>query len=189
MSEPMEPICTYGSGDEAARYLCAAMDEPEAAAYEEHYFGCEECARELELGAGIRPARMARRKRVRAIWGGLAAAAALAAIFAGSGVMMRRDSPPAAPAWRSDSAPLMATVTRRDGALEIRWNRVAGASFYLIGIYSADGRPIRQISATSPEAAIGADAIGGSPSPLYLRIEALDAQGSLITRSPLQALR
>ena len=98
----------------AERYLLGEMSEPERDEFEDHFFGCIECADSVRDGVrvvdGIRAERRVAAPAPRfATWAGIAAAVALVAILAVQNASLRRES-------AATLAPHIAAVTVLDGA-------------------------------------------------------------------------
>jgi len=188
--------CPYENESEVrSRYLAGALPEAEAEAYERHYFDCPACAEAIEVGTrlragfGKRPVEVSTRSapaRVGRPWLALAAAAAAALIAFGVLQVARRT--PAAPAsvLRSggDAPQDVRVEAGGDGALNVHWTAVVGATRYAVRVHSSDGSELWKTETAEPRAAVPrADLQSAAGKPLRVEVDALDARGRVLGTS------
>jgi anti-sigma factor RsiW len=169
------------------RYLAGRLSEPEATAFEEHYFGCERCWALVQQGlalqgamAGTAPSSV---RHARRSWWGLAAAGALAAGIGLWLVVARPIEPPA------DSIRGRASITVRaatDGrAASAVWAPVAGADIYHVRLFAADGALLYQRRLADTAIAIPLDSTPSATGGAFWDVEALDRMRDPVGRSEL----
>ena len=171
----------------ARRYVAGLLPVAEAESFEEHYFACDQCWREIETANEIRQALMPRaggRARTRPAWPFLAAAAVAA--FAFVGVMQWRGSQSPQQVWRDGSGNDLRTEARISGdSIELSWQAPQQADHYQIQIFSSDGELVATRTVTRPQASFPRGEIARAA---HYRIVALDELGGTIADSALQPL-
>lgn len=175
--------CAYAESDSAARYVQGRLAGDDAERFEEHYFACESCWTEVQAGLALRasaPRPAARPSRF--AWRALPAAAALL-LFAGAGwlVLRERMAPPdalrgGAPAWTL-------RAERHDGELMAQWAPVPGAAAYRLRVHAPDGSPLAALETSTPPLRVPVGSFAPH-SKVFLVVEAIDASGAVIDRSP-----
>ncbi len=186
--------------DLEANYLAGTLSADDAAAYEAHYFGCDDCWRSLhratELRAAFslpeqlpnllpkqRPARRARR------WG--FAAAAVLVIAVGAGVFMREpvDDPESRTTLRGANDAFTVRASTEARATRIAWGAVPDADRYVVRLYRADGQLVLERETADTSFALSADSLPPQPGSdaLYWQVLALDRLRQSLARSPLTA--
>lgn len=206
MSHP--PIdCARGDRHElVARYLAGTMSGPEAEAFEEHFFGCEECWAAVRRGVEVRAAfqepageaspasastaHVAPLVRRRAWWP-LAAAAALLIAAVTSWRVMALHHPGATTLDQERSAGAPAVHVRTDtGALAVTWSPVPSAAGYRVRLFTADGSVLldREVADTAlaPSTAVPNASPGAR---VFWEVDALNGVRDVIARSALTAAR
>ena len=176
-------ICAWAETNSAARYVQGRLAGDAAEKFEEHYFACESCWTEVQAGLALRasaPRPAARPSR--SAWRALPAAAALL-LFAGAGwlVLRERIAPP--DALRGDAPAWTVRTEPRDGDLLAHWPPVPRAASYRVLIHAPDGSPLATLEAPTPLLRLPAGSFGSHPK-VFLVVEAIDASGAMIDRSP-----
>lgn len=173
--------------DLAGRFVAGGLPAEEAERFEEHYFACQECWREVVTANDIRQAlvpRSATRGPRRSAWPMLAAAAVAA--FAFVGVMQWRESQSREPVFRDASRSGLQTEARISGDLvELSWQAPPQADRYQVQIFRDDGELVATKAVTNPQASFPRTEIAGAA---RYRILALDELGGTIADSALQPL-
>ena len=189
-----------------ALYAAEKLNEESAEAFEQHYFDCDRCWNEVRRAAEIRashatsPAersstlKTADGKVIRGPWMRwrvLAVAAAAAFVAVGAWQILRRPPSPFEPVLRGGSTTSLSMRIEKTpgGGLRIAWTPEPTAGSYSVEVIRADGVSMfkREVSGTS--LAIDAVSLPRSPGQaLYVRIEARDAMGQSLAKSPLQPL-
>jgi TolA-binding protein len=155
------------SDDDFERYLIGQMTDAEQQAFEEHYFGCDECFGRLEALRTIQSAARAVKSRKAPRWWPQGAVGIAAAVAIAAGLWLeygRRPPPPVRPSaslptQRSDQfaelarfeAPTWNPVIVR-GASEARSKAVREAmKTYHAGDYRSAARQLRAVHPQTPE--------------------------------------
>lgn len=204
--------CWFGDSDVDARYVVRALSPREAAAFEAHYFECDACfaavQRALEIRAAYgavgtghargvamhaRPAARGGwfRPALRARWGTLAAAGAIAAVL-GTWRAMTSDSKGAAaggvrPAHVERGAstlfPLWADAT--PSTVTAAWARRADAASYRVRLVNENGALLFERETPDTSVSIGVSSLAGlrSAGHAYWEVEALGPLRSVLARS------
>lgn len=197
MSDVMRSGCAHS--DLAARYVAGTLPEPEAEAFEEHFFGCEECWREVERARSLRAAFAAEAGQPgtagRAVpWGrgakwrwpvGLAIAAGLVALLV---VPVARRGAPLSDAVRGGRPALDLHVDAPAGLPRVAWRPVRGAAFYRVRLFDAVGTVVvdRIVNDTSLSLA-SRPAEPGADRTYYWQVVALDGARRPLASSRLHA--
>lgn len=174
--------CEYASTDIPARYLQEKLDGAEAESFEAHYFACERCWSELEIGMAIRPPKPARAtSRRRPLRVPLAIAAGLVLVTISALMFIDRPVPDQAPVYRGGAANTISITTGVEGKRRVlRWNTIPNASAYTVILFDSDGTELQR-SAT--RATVFTLERGGR---VFARVEAIDSDGETIATSSLQ---
>jgi hypothetical protein len=190
--------------DVDVRYLAGRLDEAEAAAFEEHVFGCERCwalvrggvavraAGESASAAAVAPAPGSGGTGPAPRWAGgwrpLALAAGLAAVAFGVWRVSTGGGPEGADVLRGAGSALPVAAELTATGWRVSWPAVTDAGSYRVRIYSEDGmlRLEREVTDT---VLAGSSADLGGPGPFLADVEALDAVRGAAARSGLTPFR
>lgn len=168
------------------RYLAGTTTLSEAEAFEEHYFACEACWREVQTAMELREALLRQSARPsRRIWPALAAAAAAAFLFIGIWQMMQRQADQE-PAWRSSQPAYQTSAARVGSSTVISWEPKPEARWYVLRRFSADGSEIDTIELAAPRDRLE---LPLDPAATHYRVQALDQFRSVLADSGLQPLQ
>jgi hypothetical protein len=143
-------------GDVLAAYAAGRLREPEAEAFEQHYFPCEECWQLVRTATAVRSAKA----------GGPAE--------------------PTTPADARGAAKAMSLEVVVDGpAVRTSWTPVTGAAGYELRLYDAGGRLVgaSRVAPTTLAVDLVALSQGGALNVAALDIVALDGVGHVLLRS------
>jgi hypothetical protein len=178
-----------------ARYVAGTLPDPDAAAFEDHYFECVRCwdrvQHAMEVRAGLEtlppaapgPAPVhARRRAAWAAWPIAAAAVVLVAL----GIRRLRPSPGSGePAMRGPDSVWAIRTAAGPGRLSVDWPRVAGAERYRVRLLAADGALLLQRETADTGVAIAIDSLPQSAAraPAFWEIEALDGLNAIVKQS------
>lgn len=189
MSNP----CPYESQDTAGRYVAGRLAGPEREAFEQHYFACDACFEEVTEGAGIRAA-LGSHHAARRTWKPwyAAAAALLLAALALPFLTDRSVSPPAdAPVWRSTAgSALPLHLTTENDQWTFRWDEHPETVEYQVELFSQDGALLLRHATGDTQLTVDRGAIppGEEQHPIYARLRAYGAAGTLLHSSDLQRI-
>jgi hypothetical protein len=170
------------------RYVAGSAPPAEAEAFEEHYFGCDDCWREVEaateLGEAIRRPAAPTSPR---IWPVLAAAAVAAFLFVGIWQMVQQQQPQSdrEPAFRSSQPAFSTAATRAGSKTMISWESRPEACWYLVRRFSDDGSELDSTRVDAPQRQLE---LPFAERASHYRVEALDEFRSVIGDSGLQRL-
>lgn len=191
-------------GDMVSRYLADRLSEPEAEAFEAHYFACEACWRAVEAAMALRATAGGEREPAardassgaapapgrRAGWRRWIPAAAAAVVAVGVGVWL--SGPGGAPdaggdRLRGEAADAAVITEWTDEGLRVRWDEVAAATAYVVQIFDAGGTLREEIETEGTEMVLPRDRSPGSPAAgsRLLRVQALDGVGQPLSTSAL----
>lgn len=175
------------------RYVHGRLSEAEAAAFEEHFFGCDRCWQLVKGGGAVRASRpkdAAPAGRTGSLWKPLALAAGIGLIALGIWEILstRRTSPDDELRGAADSLVVHTQLTA--GTWRLSWSPVEGATSYQVRISGADGTLLdtRQVTDTVldiPAAQLAPDSTG---MPRYLEVQGFDLLRRPVARSPLVPL-
>jgi hypothetical protein len=179
--------CARVDGEDLdTRYLAGRLTEAEAAAFEEHYFGCERCWALVQQGlavrgalaAGAAPARHPGWRRWR-----LAAAGAVAAGI-GLWLVVAREPEPPADSIRGTAS--IAVHAAADGGIaSASWAPVGGADVYQVRLFAADGTLLHQRQISDTTISIPLDSLPRRPGGAFWDVEALDRMRQPVGRSEM----
>ncbi|HVS04099.1 MAG TPA: hypothetical protein VMT16_15140 [Thermoanaerobaculia bacterium] len=172
----------------AVDYLAGRLSPSQGRAFEERYFGCPACARELEAALELRAAfaqvaaeggggpGAPRRRRLGWRWGASLAAAAPGRVL------------------RGGEGALSVRVARGAGdpaGLALFWQPVSGADLYVVRLFAPNGDLL--FDATTPQTRLvvtpGALAAAPPGAAAFARVEALDPLRRRLAASPLERVR
>lgn len=176
--------CDYSDSDTPSRYVAGALASEKASAFEEHYFTCDRCWKEVSAGtaahialAGVR--NIQAEEPHRAWW--LAVAAAVIAV-AGLVAIRERSDIGGPDVFRGRSEQSIAVdVSNQNAQVRVRWQPIANAVRYRVEARDAEGELLREQFSNGTSAAL--DALPDRN--VFIRVTAFDAQGEEIARSPL----
>lgn len=167
------------------RYVAGTATPSEAETFEEHYFGCELCWREVQTAMELREALLRPSVRPgRRIWPALAAAAAAAFLFVGIWQMMQRQADQE-PAWRSSQPAYQTSGARVGSSTVISWEPKPEARWYVVRRFSADGSEIDTVEIAAPRDRLELPLHAAAT---HYRVQALDQFRSVLADSGLQRL-
>jgi hypothetical protein len=168
------------------RYLEGRLSEAEAAAFEEHFFGCDRCWQLVKGGAGVRaglrPGSARPVSLSRAWWKPFAIAAGIALVSFGAWRLFFPASTVPVDGMRGTEDSLSVRPTYSAGTWHLVWPANPEATSYRVRVSAPDGRLLfsRETSGTSLD--IAADSL---PPSLYLDVQGFDDLRQPVTRSPL----
>jgi hypothetical protein len=176
------------------RYIEGRLSEAEAAAFEEHFFGCERCWQLVKGGAGVRaalqtpPATSAARSF--SPWKPLALAAGIVVVALGAWRVFASRSAAESDGFRGTGDSLTIDATFSSGTLRLGWPSAPGATGYRVRISQSDGSLLfsRDVSDTSLVLAVDSLPAAGSGALLYLDVQGFDDLRQPVARSPLVPL-
>ena len=184
-----------------ARYLAGTLSDPEAEAFEAHYFGCDRCWELVHGGAEVRgaltgpgarrrPARGGLTPRIRsstARWMGLAAA--LAGVTVGLS-LWRQFRPHPEPAVRGGSRWLPLTAEVRGDSLLAVWPSAPGAASYRLRLFTREGALLVEREVTDTTLALSSSVLPdpAHPERFFAQVQAEDRLRQPLARSTLQAV-
>ena len=177
-------------GELDRRYVEGRLAEAEAAAFEEHFFGCDRCWQLVKGGTGVRAALRPERARLvgsRARWKPLAFAAAIGIValgiwrFAGPGQTTEPDG------IRGTGDSLAVRSGFSAGAWHLAWPAFAQATSYRVRLSAPDGRLLYSRETGDTTLDVAADSLppAGEYPLLYLDVQAFDELRQPLARSPL----
>jgi hypothetical protein len=171
--------------DLVRRYVAGSAHPAEAEAFEEHYFGCDDCWREVEAATELAQAlRRPAAPTPRRIWPVLAAAAVTAFLFVGVWQLIQQPSD-REPSFRS-SQPAFNTAAKRAGAKTmISWESRPEARWYLVRRFSDDGSEFDRTRVDAPQRQLD---LPFTQRASHYRVEALDEFQNVIADSGLHRL-
>jgi hypothetical protein len=176
------------------RYVAGELEEEEAAAFEEHFFGCDRCWGLVRAGAGVRaaPARRvpAAAPARRAWWKPLALAAGLGVLAFGASRLADPGNTVDPNALRGGEDGVAVAIQLSGGRWQVAWSPVPGAASYRVRVFTEAGGLVitRELGDTAlklPADSLTALAQGGV---LYLEVQGADALRRQLARSPLTPL-
>ena len=174
-------------GDLARKYVAGTLAEDQAERFEEHYFECDECWREVETAAAVRHAltpQATARSAPRPWWPALAVAAVAA--FALVGVWQWQASEPDTPIYRDAAGTIMSTnASRSADGIRITWKTPPDAQRYQVQLFKTDGELVASVVSAVPNVSFQASEIGGAS---QYRILAMDELGATVADSGLHPL-
>jgi hypothetical protein len=177
------------------RYLAGRLSDSEAAAFEEHYFGCDRCWGLVKGGAGVRAAMgdgaVVRAVRPRAWWKPLAIAAGLAVVALGVWRLVPSREPADRDAIRGVGDSIAVQSVLSAGSWRAAWPVVSEAASYRVRIFAGDGRLLFTRQVTDTTIGLSADSLAaiGQGAPLYVDVQGFDVLRRPVGRSPLILLR
>jgi hypothetical protein len=178
------------NGDTIAAYVGGRLDESEAEAFEQHYFGCEDCwslvrtataartSLTSEVGvASTTHSRPTRRWRL--------PAAALAAAVAGLVFVGVWQANSRGEVFRGSGETMRVEVAVGLGLLRATWEPVAGAAGYELRVYDEAGRLLITADAVDEVAIVDLQSLelGRRGTPTAVDVVALDGFGQVMRRS------
>lgn len=179
-----------GDRDLAPLYLAGKLREEEARAFEEHFFACESCRRDVEKGSELRalygksPLGLAKSSaRPSRFWWPAAVAAAIALVAVGVWQANRR-SLEALSVPRGAEAGIegLAISPLADGGLDVAWTPRPEAALYHVQVFGPDGRSLWKTETREPRVRIENSLL--LPQPLRrtcdVRVEAVDSMGQVL---------
>lgn len=188
-------------GDYIDRYVAGRLPDPEAEAFEAHYFGCETCWQDLQSALQARAALVSQATiRGRPPSGGrawrwigwttgIAAAAAAAFLIFNIG----SNGGPGGPedVFRGSRTAIQVQTSAADGAIVATWAAVPDADIYVARVYSEDGGLLyeRETAAARAEVTRADLARADDLAVVYWRVVALDSLRQPVARSPLVPVR
>lgn len=184
---------TYGAThqpdeDLVRRYVAATLPADEAERFEEHFFGCDDCWREVEAVNELRDV-LQRSGPVRSNlpprrwWiGGLAAAAMAAFVFIG--VRQAMEQRPTV--FRGGETALHTSLKTTDSGVVLEWPSVLEAQSYVVVFLSADGTPVLRQQIREPRIEVPAETVSRAS---HYRVQALDAFERVLADSDLRKTR
>ena len=169
--------CQYIDSDIPERYLKGDLDAAAGESFEEHYFACDRCWTELQIGMAVRDRKMP----ARTLPVVLSIAATLVIVV--SAVIFVARTPEEPPTYRGTptSRISISTAVQANG-IGVRWNAIASASWYVVTVFAADGTELQRMRTTAPALVVPPDG------KRFVRIEAFDSAGEKIATSSLQPL-
>ena len=177
------------------RYVAGRLSEPEAAAFEAHFFECDRCFGLVKGGAGVRSA-LAHRgalpaDRPRPRWMPLAIAAGLGLVALGTWQAIGPRQPGDDDAIRGSEDSLAVRSDLASGFWRVGWPAVAEATSYRVRVFAEGGLLLLTKEVTDTVLALPADSLAalGGASALYLDVEGFDLLRRPVARSPLMPLR
>ena len=171
--------CEYAMTDVPARYVTGRLQSADAERFEEHYFGCDWCANELEVGSLLRR-RGVRSNTVRL----LGVAAAIVALITSAVILLRPGTVENPAQMRGTSlTEIRVTASASAGLLSVRWNRVSDAASYRVTLFDDKGTILQQIPASDVALTTAVPMPGGR---MFVRVEAVDRSRRTIGSSSLQ---
>ncbi len=203
---PVGATCeTALDGEVLAAYVAGRLGEQETEAFEQHFFGCEECWALVGAATGLRASLAASTEdaaratplaialgRSRRRWVVLAPAAGLAAVLAGLALFgpWSADAPigpggTPGEVFRGAGQTLSLDVVVDGGSLRASWAPLAMAAAYEVRLYDAEGRLLRasDVDGRTTEVDIEVLDLGGVPGVAALDVVALDGFGQVLLRS------
>lgn len=188
-------VCPHDDRDQlAVEFLAGRLDAARAEAFEEHGYACDSCFEAVELAASVHAALRAPvaarpspadRTSARA-WGWAAAAVLAVAVGYGAYRPVERAAGEAS-SLRGREGAFALTVERDAAGMTLRWNAVAGADRYEVRLFGADGEALVERRTGETGWTISAAEIppGLQGTRGYARVDAIDALGAPVDRSPL----
>lgn len=179
---------THEPNDDLIRqYVAGILAQDDAERFEEHYFACDDCWREVESASEIRTA-LAPSRTARPApswrWASLAAAAAIG--FALLGVWQWQASRPEAPIYRDTTGGGFSTQASRSGdSVVLSWGVPADARRYQVQLLKLDGELVASLVTAAPTVSLQSSEIG--PARQY-RVLAMDELGATVADSGLHTL-
>lgn len=171
------------------RYVEGRLSEAQAAAFEEHFFGCDRCWHLVKGGAGVRaalrPGSAVPALPSRAWWKPLAIAAGIGIIALGTWRMVAsRDTIPG-DGLRGSGDSLVVGTTFSAGTWHLVWPAVPEATSYRVRVSAPDGRLLFSRETNDTSFNITDDSL---PPSLYLDVQGFDQLRQPVARSPLLPL-
>lgn len=176
------------------RYVAGRLGDAEAAAFEQHYFGCDRCWALVKGGTAVRaavaPPTAAAVDRGR-WWKPLAIAAGLGVLAIGTWQVLGPAGPTAGDPIRGPGDSLAVLTERSGEAWRLVWPAAPDAASYRVRVFAEGGRLLLAREVADTSVGLPADSLdrasGGTP--LYLEVEAFDLLQRPVVRSPLIPLR
>lgn len=172
-------------------YVAGRLSDEEAAAFEEHYFGCDRCWSLVKGGSAVRAA-LAQGATVatpsRRTWMmPVAIAAGIMFVAVGTWRFVGANGDPVHDAVRGSTDSIAVNTTIAAGRWEAAWPSVPGAVLFRIRIYSDDGRLLltRETSDTMVRLSTDSLATLGQGRAMYLDVQQLDQLQQPVGRSAL----
>ena len=169
-----------------ARYAAGKLGEPEADAFEAHYFGCARCwgrvQRAVEMRDGLAPAPVPRAATpsVTRRWWPLGAAAAIAAGVLLTRHGVRSSQAGGAETTRGDTGQWSPHASATPDSAALTWTRVVGADLYRIRLLAADGRLLLERTTPDTQLMLPRDSV---PAAAYWDVAALDPLREVLRQS------
>jgi hypothetical protein len=176
------------------RYIEGRLSEAEAAAFEEHFFGCERCWQLVKGGAGVRAGLQASPAissgRASLPWKPLALAAGIVVVALGAWRVIASRSAAESDGFRGTGDSLTVNATFSSGTLRLHWPSAQGATGYRVRISQSDGSLLfsRDVSDTSLVLAVDSLPAPAPGASLYLDVQGFDDLRQPVARSPLVPL-
>jgi hypothetical protein len=169
-------------------YVAARLSADEAERFEEHFFACDACWREVETANELREA-LQRSGSARTIipsrrwWvGGLAAAAMAAFVFIG----VRQYTEQRQPVFRGGEQALQTSLKTTGSGIVIEWPAVPEAQSYAVVFLSADATPVTRQQIREPRIEVSPETASRAS---HYRVQALDSFERVLADSDLQRIR
>lgn len=172
------------------RYVQGQLTEAEAAAFEEHFFGCDRCFQLVKGGAGVRaalrPPAAKPSTRVGSWWKPLAVAAGIGIVALGSWRLYTARGGTAVDGMRGSGDSLAVRTTFITGSWRLAWPAVAEATSYRVRVSASDGQLLFSRETGDTALTIAADSLpGDAGTALYLDVLGFDQLRQPVARSPL----
>lgn len=174
--------------DLVRRYVAGTLPADEAERFEEHFFGCDACWREVETTKELRDA-LGRSSPVRSApstprrWlTGLAAAAVAAFVFIGIRQAMEQRQT----VFRGGEQTLQTSLQTTGSGLVIAWPAVSEAQSYAVVFLSADGTTLMKQQIREPRIEVPPETAERAS---HYRVQALDSFERVLADSDLRKIR
>ncbi len=186
--------------DLATSYLAGELSPKDAEAFEQHYFACERCWREVQAMSALRAALgkpvlvpVERRPTRVTTWRLLAVAAIVTA--AGLGLWQLTHRPPEAsvqPVLRGGAAEALAVTTEAlpGGRIKVSWRPNLDAQVYVVEVIRSDGVPALKLETGETSMTIDRTVLPAPPPGISFatRVRALDPMRQVVAASELTPL-